>query len=575
MVERLDSLFDETLRRAVDAPDDRLDAILEACGDLEIRERVRRLVLAEPSLDSFLEPQFGPRRALSASLTTWRSPTLPLRQRLTRVAWATTLALSAISAFVCLRLLAQREPLDSIGLELFATGALVTLSLALALATRSPALTDRALLTTGSAYLLVATLSTAVFHAAHEIRIFGRIAPFGPHFVWIAFFPLVLPLSTRRTALLGFSAACAATAGLSATSAHLLGSAHLTLEHAAAPLAGMLLATLIAHSFDRLRSQIDDLRNLGSYRLVDKIGEGGMGEVWRAEHHLLARPAAIKLVRTELLGDGPGQRHAAVERFTREARTTASLTSLHTVELYDFGISDDGIAYLAMELLDGIDLSELVHRGGPQPAGRVVSVLRQACDSLGEAHARGLVHRDIKPANLMLCRRGRQVDVLKVLDFGIVALAPETADGELTRPGTLLGTPSFLAPEAHGGGAPDPRSDLYALGCVAYGLLTGRRVFEHTNRAQIIASHLRDRPKPPSQHGVTVPGDLEAVVLSCLEKDPAARPQSADALLETLDGCRNPRDWSDQRARAWWDSEIPGSLRDSRDASGRSTPRVG
>ena len=216
---------------------------------------------------------------------------------------------------------------------------------------------------------------------------------------------------------------------------------------------------------------LDDGLPLGHYRLMEKIGEGGMGEVWRARHQLLARPCAIKLIRTELLDQS--RREAATERFRLEARSIARLSSPNTVRLYDFGVSETGSFYFVMELLSGMDLSSLVQRFGPLPPERAVHVLRQACRSLGEAHAAGLLHRDIKPHNLYLCRLGLDFDVVKVLDFGLVKSLSEGA-AELTAEGALTGTPAYMPPERVIGAAVDERSDIYSLGCVAYWMLTGQ-----------------------------------------------------------------------------------------------------
>jgi serine/threonine-protein kinase len=275
-----------------------------------------------------------------------------------------------------------------------------------------------------------------------------------------------------------------------------------------------------------------------------------MGEVWVAEHDMLARPAALKLVRPELLY----RRGLSAElqaRFEREAQSIATLSSPHTVNLYDFGVTHDGVFYYVMELLDGLDLDTLVRRHGPLEPARAVHFLLHACASLAEAHARGLVHRDIKPSNLIVCRQGLEHDFVKVLDFGIVRARAErhTGDG---RHATIEGTPGYLAPEAATGAAPDPRADLYALGCVGYWLLTGHGVFEGGDDREIIERHRSADPVPPSRRtAAIVPGALDALILACLQKSPAARPTDAAALAVRLrDVPLEP--WNPDRAAAWW-----------------------
>src|SRR4029079_16626100 len=256
-----------------------------------------------------------------------------------------------------------------------------------------------------------------------------------------------------------------------------------------------------------------------------------MGEVWRARHQLLARPCAIKLIRPDLLGEG--KREAAVDRFRLEALTIARLTSPNTVRLYDFGVSETGSFYFVMELLTGMDVFALVQRFGALPPERAVAGLGQACRSLAEAHAAGVLHRDIKPHNLFLCRLGLEFDVVKVLDFGLVKSLNDDA-AQLTAEGTLTGTPGYMPPERVVGGAADARSDLYALGCVAYWMLTGRTVFTGEPMAVMI-HHARTRPAPPSKGMAhALPAGLDEVVLACLDKVPQNRPASAIELWRRL-----------------------------------------
>ena len=303
-------------------------------------------------------------------------------------------------------------------------------------------------------------------------------------------------------------------------------------------------------------------REFGSYRLVAPLGRGDMGEVWRAEHQLLARPAAIKLIRPEMLGaaDDEGRR-ATLRRFEREAQATALLRSPHTIQLYDFGVTDEGTFYYVMELLEGFDLETVVARFGPLPWARAVQLLVQVCHSLAEAHERGLIHRDIKPANIYLFRYARAADFVKVLDFGLVKSRrqPEAREVGATREGVIAGTPSCMAPEQVAGDRPlDARSDIYSVGCVAYWLLTGKQVFDGASAVQVMAHHVETAPTPPSARcDRPIPAALDAVVLACLEKNPDRRPQTTDGVAARLAACDEGPSWSAEQARVWWSENAP------------------
>jgi serine/threonine-protein kinase len=318
------------------------------------------------------------------------------------------------------------------------------------------------------------------------------------------------------------------------------------------------MAYAILHIVHGLGVEVRRAHELGSYRLEALLGRGGMGEVWRASHHMLARPAAIKLIRPEALGGTPGSADA---RFEREAQVIASLQSPNTVALYDFGSTEDGTLFYVMELLDGVDLENLVRQHGPLPPERVSHILRQACASLAEAHTRGIVHRDIKPANIYLCRRALEHDVVKVLDFGLakrVATGTAAPRGRVTQPDLIAGTPAYLAPEASMDGVVDARGDLYALGCVGFWLLTGRLVFEGDSAAALLVAHARDVPEPPSRLAAfSVPQELDRAVLECLAKDPALRPASADALAARLATVQFDRPWTEVDAAQWWVTHRP------------------
>jgi eukaryotic-like serine/threonine-protein kinase len=319
-------------------------------------------------------------------------------------------------------------------------------------------------------------------------------------------------------------------------------------------------AVVISLVMTRLGEQVTRARELGSYRLGELLGRGGMGEVYKATHRMLARPAAIKLIRPEMIGAGAGEEaQLAIRRFRREAEVAASLRSPHTVELYDFGVTEDRTFYFVMELLDGMDLESLVRQKGPVSAGRVIWILRQVCQSLEEAHVAGLVHRDIKPANIHVGRLGLQYDFVKVLDFGLVksVTGPASEHSLATAAGLTPGTPAYMAPELALGEAFDGRADIYALGCVAYYLLTGRLVFEAATGLQMIAKHMRDVPVPPSERAeLPIPAELERVVLACLAKAPAGRPGTAAALSRALAAIEGER-WGEAEARQWWQANRP------------------
>ena len=317
------------------------------------------------------------------------------------------------------------------------------------------------------------------------------------------------------------------------------------------------VAVLISQVVTRLGQQVSKAREMGSYQLGELLGRGGMGEVYKAKHRMLARPAAIKLIRAETLGAADDETaRLAITRFRREAEAAANLRSEHTVELYDFGVTEDDTLYLVMEFLDGMDLETLVRKTGPLTPGRVSYILRQVCDSLDEAHSYGLVHRDIKPANIHLGRVGRKHDFVKVMDFGLVKAVADVnhEDALATIPGQMaLGTPAYMSPEMALGEQVDARTDIYALGCVAYFLLTGELVFGGENTVNLIAKHLKSEPVPPSQRTTQpIPSALERLIMKTLAKDPANRPQSAKELAEALSWV--PTDaWGEPQASQWWD----------------------
>ncbi|HET6798676.1 MAG TPA: serine/threonine-protein kinase [Gemmatimonadales bacterium] len=335
---------------------------------------------------------------------------------------------------------------------------------------------------------------------------------------------------------------------------------------------GTTLATITSRVTYGLRRQVAEANELGQYILEEKIGGGGMGEVWRARHRLLIRPAAIKLIRPQMSGDP----ELLLRRFEREARATAALKSPHTVQLYDFGSTEDGRLYYVMELLDGMDLDTMVRQYGPLPAERAVHILRQVSASLQDAHQNGLVHRDIKPANVVVTRGGVTFDFAKVLDFGLVRLDAAGKQGsreaakqdvksvrDSYSAGETTGTPAFMAPEVVLGAADtDHRVDLYALGCVGYWLLTGKLVFGGRNAVEVMYHHAHTPPPTPSTRSeLPIPAALEALIMDCLEKEPTRRPTSAKAVSTRLDVVSMENSWTAEQAERWWATHRPADAR--------------
>jgi serine/threonine-protein kinase len=322
------------------------------------------------------------------------------------------------------------------------------------------------------------------------------------------------------------------------------------------------IAVVPSRILQRIGRRLREAQEMGSYHLVELLGRGGMGEVWRAEHRLLARNAAIKLVRPEVLGArNEAEAKTILRRFEREAQATAALSSPHTIQLFDFGATRDGSFYYVMELLAGRDLESLVREFGPLPANRAIFLLRQVCHSLADAHARGLVHRDIKPANIYVCRMGLEYDFVKVLDFGLVKIKGAARTGETlaTIDHTTTGTPAYMAPETILGDVEvDRRADVYALGCVAYYLLTGQLVFEADTSMKMLMQHLHAEPVPPSQRSeLPIPRELDDLVLACLQKDPNRRPQTAGELFRLACGCHSCDGWNQDMAQRWWQVHLP------------------
>ena len=382
--------------------------------------------------------------------------------------------------------------------------------------------------------------------------------------LWITFFVLVVPSTLGKTVLAALTTALMGPLGLLVFILYYGNPAPPVgrwVEFFFANFLFAAFAIVLSRFIYNLGCDVTKAREMGSYKLVELLGAGGMGEVWRAEHRMLARPAAIKLIRADVCGRSDEQAGTLHRRFEREVQATAALRSPHTVAVYDFGTTADGCFYYVMELLDGFDLEKLVERFGPQPPERVISFLLQACDSLAEAHGGGLIHRDIKPKNMFMCRLGFHYDFIKVLDFGLVksAVPSESYQDQLTLDGTTTGTPAYMSPEmALGEKNVDARADIYSLGCVAYWLLTGQLVFEGNTPLAVLVAHIQKPPIPPSERTeLVIPEDLERVILSCLDKDPGKRPQSAQELARLLETCRVAGGWNRTQAEDWWRTHAP------------------
>jgi len=303
-----------------------------------------------------------------------------------------------------------------------------------------------------------------------------------------------------------------------------------------------------ARSIQRLQNKIDSFEQLGQYSLIRKIGEGGMGKVYQARHALLKRPTAVKFLKPDAMDD------ETVERFKQEVQLTASLSHPNTVQIYDYGKTDEGIFYYAMEYLNGINLAQLIEIEGNLPLGRVIYILKNVCYSLEEAHGIGLIHRDIKPMNIMLCIRGGRYDALKVLDFGLAKEINRQSDLTLTTRQGIIGTPAYLAPERlKGSGEIDTRSDFYSLGSVAYNLLTGRDVFD-TESPMEICYHIMntEAPRLKEKIDIEIPAEFDQLIADCLAKDPAQRPANAGAIITLLESLESAFSWTQKDAQRWW-----------------------
>lgn len=313
---------------------------------------------------------------------------------------------------------------------------------------------------------------------------------------------------------------------------------------------GSVTAVYGSHRFGSLRREVFEAQHVGVYTLKEKLGSGGMGDVYLAEHHLLKRPCAIKLIKPEKADDP-----SALARFESEVQATASLTHQNTIEIYDYGHTEDGTFYYVMEYLPGMNLQEMVDRFGPLPPERVVYLVRQVCSALQEAHAVGLIHRDIKPGNIFSSERGGVHDVAKLLDFGLVKTIQHDSESiKNTMDGTVVGSPLFTAPEMALGETPDARTDIYSLGATAYFLLSGQPVFAGENPIRVIFAHANDEPEDIGSLDPGISAELAAVVMRCLAKKPVDRFENVRELEQALGRCEFDSDWTADRAVDWWES---------------------
>ena len=436
----------------------------------------------------------------------------------------------------------------------------ITMALLVAALTWTRGLAVKTLLTLGLVFEVVASFGIAAAQFLDPVRY--DVAPPWAGLSWVAVwmcsFTVIIPSPPRRA----LAAALASATSVPLTVGFVMVTGLTPLQTSAFRffvlivlpyLLVVLVAFVGARVVYNLGTALNRAQELGSYQLVERLGEGGMGEVWRAKHRFLARPAAIKLMRPEMLGGTSEERQILSLRFEREAQATASLRSPHTIELFDFGIVEDGSFYYVMELLNGVDLQGLIDRFGPIPVERAVYLLTQVCDSLAEAHAEGFIHRDIKPANVYVCRHGREVDFVKVLDFGLVKSKDEVsgAAAQLTLNRPVGGTPSFMPPEQVIGDRPsDGRSDIYAIGCLAYWLVTGHLVFTGRTVMEIMLQHTHAEPIPPSQRTeLPIPEAFDQLVMACLRKE-SGRP-ARDSGCSCRQACDHPdTEFLDSRARA-------------------------
>jgi len=474
--------------------------------------------------------------------------------------WAGLWGLSLVMNNVISPILSPGVPLDDawpIPGNPVAFGVIVV-SLALFAYTRRPAVDHWFLLDLGLLYEVALALA---------IGIVNQWTPNTTGLSWICVLvlihPMIVPNTRPRTLLAAFAAASMDPVGIAIAGARgvVIPSMPVILWTYLPNYICAVLAVLPSTVITRLGREVKQARQLGGYQLGDLLGKGGMGEVYAATHRMLRRQAAIKLIRREALQASQLESTSTVvRRFQREAEAAARLRSPHSVVLYDFGVTERGRLYTVMEFLHGIDLEELVNRFGPVSPARAAYLLRQACESLAEAHALGLVHRDVKPANIYTCWVGLEGDFVKVLDFGLVKgdLGEGRDQTKLTAPDITTGTPSYMSPELACGEEVDGRADIYALGCVGYWLLTGELVFTADTPMQMMLAHIHHTPLPPSARAPhPVSAELDELILACLAKEPEGRPATAVELARRLEACPVDGRWGREEATAWWRTHLP------------------
>jgi len=497
----------------------------------------------------------GGRRALPADLLRDASRRLGIMAILAAVLWA----VATLLYHLALRAMNPDSPswLSPLSSDIFVVPGILV-SLALYAYTRRRDRDPRAVLDVGLGYMVfTAMLLGLAFHWDHV----PSAMPITPQLSWLGAIVLmcaaITPSTRLKTAIAGAIAVSMNPIGMLIARGRGMwdfGPASNALLMHYPDYLLVAVAVVISHIHTQLGHQVARAREMGSYKLGELLGRGGMGEVYQASHRMLARPAAIKLIRPEVIASSTETSELAIRRFQREADVAARLRSPHTVELYDFGVADDDRLYFVMELLEGMTIEKLVRTTGPVRAARAIHLLRQACESLEEAHACGLVHRDIKPANVHVGRVGLRDDFVKVLDFGLVKAVDRHDEGltMATQANLTPGTPAYMAPELISGGKLDGRTDIYALGCVAYFMLTGQLVFEADTVMQVLIKHVSETPVPPSQRTeLAVPAALDEIVMACLAKNPSDRPESAAALSKMLAAVKI-EPWDETQASEWW-----------------------
>jgi eukaryotic-like serine/threonine-protein kinase len=412
----------------------------------------------------------------------------------------------------------------------------------------------------GLIFQVLAAFCIAAMENSNPLMAQGWVRGVSGLAVWTAFFTLVVPSSLGKTSVAATTSALMGPLGLIIYTAFYnrpLPEPGIWISLFLPDFICVIWAIVLSRFIYGMGRDLGKARRMGYYELIEPLGRGGMGEVWRAKHRLLARPAAIKLISPEAAGlRSGGLTSTVIRRFEQEAQLTATLQSQHTIQLYDFGVTDDGAFYYVMEYLNGLDLETLVEKYGPVPAERAVHFLLQISDSLEEAHQIGLVHRDIKPANIFTSIHGVQYDFIKVLDFGLAKFSEDQKG--LTIADSVSGTPAFMSPEAALGESIDARTDIYALGAVGYWLLTGQLVFEGETAYATVLDHVRRTPTPPSRRTeLEIPESLESIIMMCLEKDPANRPASARELAERLREVVLRSEWDQSKAARWWHVHHP------------------